>query len=163
MNNRTPQPLTAEERAEAGALCEAATPGPLGVGILDPELDPVEMHRECLAGRDGYVWLTHAPEGIVCVTGNGPKSQANAAFISAAWTLLPRALATIDALESERDEALEAHEALMRMHQIGSARLHQGQTVTIIGINNGTGLPDTEVLTLNGLALQVGAKTWTKI
>ena len=38
-----------------------------------------------------------------------------------------------------------------------------GQTVTIIGINNGTGLPDTEVLTLNGLALQVGAKTWTKI
>jgi hypothetical protein len=46
---------------------------------------------------------------------------------------------------------------------VSSSVADVGQTVTLIGIDFGTGLPTTEVLVLNGTTLVVGTTTWTKI
>ena len=75
----------------------AATPGPRRLGNYDPDKDPVELFRENLSHGSGPVWLVYAPEhpdtvggyeerpghvATVCLTGNGPTSEANAEFIA---------------------------------------------------------------------------------
>lgn len=80
--------MTAEQIAEARALCERATPGPW------------EIKRS----RSGYPYQIHAPNGhhVRDVTRWGaisvpslPEGEANAAFVAAARTLVP---ALLDAL-----------------------------------------------------------------
>lgn len=78
---------------------EGFTAGPLRVGILDPESDPVELLRGNLAHGSGYVWAVSAPNHphasggwedkpahtvTTCVTLNGPASEQNARLYEAA-------------------------------------------------------------------------------
>ena len=75
---------------------EQRSAGPAEVGIIDPEQDPVEHFRANLALGSGDVWAVWLPEHpktmgehprpdhavLVCITGNGPASEANARFIA---------------------------------------------------------------------------------
>ena len=75
----------------------AATPAPGRVAIADPARDPVDLYRENLSHGSGDVYGVMAPEHpgtvdgwaerpehavMVCLTGNGPTSRANAEFFA---------------------------------------------------------------------------------
>lgn len=71
---------------------EAATPSPWEVGIVDPEIDPVEWFRQHLSFSESTdVWCVWCPQHpradgehlvLSAITGNGPDSEANAYFIA---------------------------------------------------------------------------------
>jgi len=77
------------------ARLKAATPGPLDLGIVDPEVEPGEWFRDHLSyGPDANIWCVWCPKHpltrgeaprpehavLTAVTGNGPTSEANAEF-----------------------------------------------------------------------------------
>ena len=81
-------PLTPEEIAEAERLCQEATPGP-----WDERIKREKTH----------IWMGTSKKPIVDVCGlYGKESDANAAFIASARSLIPRLLAQVKALTAER-------------------------------------------------------------
>jgi hypothetical protein len=94
----------ATAQAETAALREAVTDASpyreAQWSIIDPDRDPVEAYREMLSHGSGNihcVWLRDHPLSVgefprpehavlLCITGNGPKSEANAKAIIALWT-----------------------------------------------------------------------------
>jgi hypothetical protein len=94
----------ATAQAETAALREALTDASpyreAQWSIIDPDRDPVEAYREMLSHGSGNihcVWLRDHPLSVgefprpehavlLCITGNGPKSEANAKAIIALWT-----------------------------------------------------------------------------
>ena len=109
--------------ARARALLDAATPGPWEACTAPhPEDDktPAEWLASCLTG-DGELWCVTAPNTtgdgygylIPAVTGDGPFSEAHAALIAAAPTLITDLLAEVDRLHSltEGDPNTIYHEA----------------------------------------------------
>lgn len=94
-----------KREAEIRKRCEAATEGPWKESIFSPELDPVEMFRENLSYGKGVIHSVHAPKHpesrppdhykTTAITGNGPNSENNRAFIAHSRTDLPDALAEI--------------------------------------------------------------------
>ena len=95
------------------ARLNAATPGPLRLGMYDPDKDPVELFRENLSHGSGPVWLVIAPEhpdtvggwedrpehaAITCLTGNGPLGEANAVFYANAPADIRDLIAEVRAL-----------------------------------------------------------------
>jgi len=113
--------IPAEQRDEWRALAEAATPGPWRAVEGDLEGKPAsEYLRTLLANREadgttsGRLFLTLAPndidpeagaEVVPATTGDGPRSEANGAFIAAARTAVPALLDALEAAERERDAA----------------------------------------------------------
>lgn len=77
---------------EVRQRAEAATPSPWEVGIVDPEIDPVEWFRQHLSFSESTdVWCVWCPQHpradgehsvLSAITGNGPDSEANAYFIA---------------------------------------------------------------------------------
>lgn len=112
--------MTPARIAEIRARCEAATPGPLQLGTYGDN-DPVEKFAENISHGSGPVWIVWAPEHpltvlgddplrpvhavTMCLTGNGPTSEANAAFIAHAPTDLRYLLDELERVTRERDEA----------------------------------------------------------
>jgi hypothetical protein len=113
--------LTQEERAEIRALCERATPGEWSVwegptyvgGAADL---CIGAGKEWLANMDHrrtrcaqiYEDGHFAAECDICTIDSGritDEQRANAEFIAAARTLMPRLLDALEAAERERDEA----------------------------------------------------------
>lgn len=93
-----------EARAKAAlALASKATEGPWDIGVYDSDADPLELIKQYLSYGQGdvhSVWCpTHPltrgarprPDHAVlsAITGNGPDSEANAAFIAASRTSVP--------------------------------------------------------------------------
>ena len=79
--------------------------GPAAVGVIDPSIDPVENFREHISFGSGDIWAVWLPEHpltagehprpdhavLVCITGNGPTSEANARFIAECFSAAPLA------------------------------------------------------------------------
>lgn len=93
--------LTRDEVDELYEAARQATDGPLQWGIVDPALDPYEWFKNCMEKRadEGFPMnaVTTADQRhesgdylIVAVTGNGPKSEANAQFFVMAREMVPR-------------------------------------------------------------------------
>lgn len=91
---------------------EAATPSPWEVGIVDPEIDPVEWFRQHLSFSESTdVWCVWCPQHpradgehsvLSAITGNGPDSEANAYLIANARRYVITLLDRITELEAER-------------------------------------------------------------
>lgn len=122
---------TATRLAEIAERLAKATPGPLDVGVMDPERGAGEWFLAMLAGSDSkvvnMVWAPQHPNTrgsyprpehaiITAVTGNGPQSEANADFYAAAPTditwLLRKCKAQQKALEAAHHE-LTMHDGLI--------------------------------------------------
>lgn len=98
-----------------------ATPAPLEVGIVDPELDPVQWFKEHLELADnptGDVWVVWCPkhpkserdpEGrpthavLAAITGNGPTSEHNAEFFAHARDDVPWLIDQVKQLQAETE------------------------------------------------------------
>lgn len=85
-----------------------ASDGPFEVGIVDPSLDPAKWFYEHLSFGSGDIWCVWlpkhersipTPEGnpthcvLAAITGNGPKSQPNAEYVSALLNAAPELIA----------------------------------------------------------------------
>jgi len=121
---------TPEQRAEWTLLADAAGPGPWQHFEGDLEGKPAsEYVRTLLANREadgtstGQLFLVlgpntvdpeNGPEVVPALTGDGPYSEANAAFIAAARDAVPALLADLEAAEQERDEAVNLLRAPMQ-------------------------------------------------
>jgi hypothetical protein len=109
--------LTDERIAEIEALVKAATPGPLDIGIVDPILNLGKWFEDNLSHGEGNTWLVWAPndpQGIggyprpefaitLAITGNGPKSEANAEFIIATYNAMPELIDEIRRLRAQHN------------------------------------------------------------
>lgn len=93
--------LTAEERAEARRLADAATPGPWRADVSTPGL-PHELHYDVTA----HDHLTPKGSGMrVSILSYSHMPQRDHAFIAASRTLVPKLLDALEAAERERDTA----------------------------------------------------------
>ncbi len=118
MSEREHKRLTEQELAVIEARCQAATPGPLGLAIVDPTREPGEWFREHLSYGTGDIWCVWCPMHprtvgeaprpehavILAITGNGPQSEANAEFIACAVRDVPRLVAEVRELATVRAE-----------------------------------------------------------
>lgn len=145
--------MTADERARLRKLCDAATPGPWEWTTTESMprselLSWVQQHfKMCNGDRVWGVGVRNHPLTVVgadltrplhmvqaCLTGNGPNSKCNSAFIAAARNALPDCLDEIERLRKERDTYAErlAREATCYFyrdctggHEIPPARLDE--------------------------------------
>lgn len=109
-------PLTDKELAEARALEQAATPGPWESAGPWPHVT-VYVAQEGDADAICAVWnatnLGAPPPG---------EAQADAKFIAATRTLVPRLLATVDHLRAEADKVADHHAASVESYAQALAR-----------------------------------------
>lgn len=80
-------------------------PGPdelFYVAMADPDVDPVELYRQGLAHGNGNIWYVGTEKCATAITGNGPRSHANAEFYASAPTLMRRLLKCIEWNDAER-------------------------------------------------------------
>ena len=104
-------------------LIAAATPAPWNFAPApNPETGntKAEYVTGLLTEADDKVWTTFAPDPqgdpedyiVPALTGDGPTSEANAAFIANARNLLPLLLAEVRELRARRDDLRRAADAL---------------------------------------------------
>lgn len=107
-----------EQLATWRALADAATAGPWPLHDYHAPLEEmVETFREMLEQGSGPVFWTAKPETdlATAITGNGPTSAANAAFIAAARTAVPALLDECERLQSiPLEEAIKLLESEMQ-------------------------------------------------
>lgn len=92
--------------SELKKLCDEATPGPWK-SYTEPFKEMHEAvsafdqaHARGVGPETSYVWLPDPDGGcdiFTALTGNGPRSPKNAAFIAAARTMLPKLIAVAEA------------------------------------------------------------------
>jgi len=108
--------MTPGDRAEARRLVDAATPGPWSHLVFrgHTAAKTAEWLHACAlkGGPDFHLVQSQLPPVLpdeesptVCTPGNGPTSEANAIFIAASRTIVPKLLDAIEAAEREMDEA----------------------------------------------------------
>lgn len=89
-------------------LAMASTPGPTELCICDPEMDPVEWFKACLAFSElPTVWCVNADGGFIAVTGNGPNSENNARFIADARELFLALIQEVRTLQERNARCAE--------------------------------------------------------
>lgn len=86
------------DEVELRKLIDGASAAPYRIGHFDPQDDPVARFAENLSHGSGRCWIVFLPEHprtvggwderpahavTVCITGNGPTSEANARYIAA--------------------------------------------------------------------------------
>jgi len=103
----------AEFIARAHAVTDGATPGPWNFGHAGEHMTKAERQQwlaDTCGDHDGPLWATwvmgdrgEADVVIPAATGDGERARENAAFIAASRTMLPAAVAAIEAVLDECD------------------------------------------------------------
>lgn len=106
--------MTAAELDELEALANAATPGPWlwGRHTFKTKDEAKEWISETFEQREGLeLWMSFVPDPerpgeslFTAITGNGPHSEANAAFVAQLGDAVPKLIARVRELEDLLDE-----------------------------------------------------------
>ncbi len=108
--------------AEIAARCAAATPGPLEVGVADPNIEAGEWFRRSARHGQGSIFVVWAPRhpntigeapnpkhaAMSAITGNGPAAEANAEFYAHCPDDIREMVAELGQVRQQRDEACQA-------------------------------------------------------
>ena len=134
-------PLPEASLLQIMALWGAATPAPVTVIMLPEDRDPVDWYRDCLAKNIHtvvYGVAVGTPESVegqdavvTALTGNGPRSQANATFYAMCHEVIPRLVKTLEQtryhLREHRDMRGD-DKCHLDDHELYEATLPEGDT-----------------------------------
>lgn len=97
---------TAEEiRRQLDAITPPDPDGFYSVANVDPSADPVELYRQGLAMGSGSVWYVGTERVATAITGNGPRSKANAEFYASAPSIVRWLLQFVERIEEKLQDA----------------------------------------------------------
>ena len=129
--------------------------------------DDTEVYDDL--GGDAVFTLAYAPgaDGASSmIAGLDPAAQLDASFTKATTGLADDYVGQISGISGLDGDALSAIGAGNVAQVLSSSAADTTQSVTVYGINNGTGLPDSEVIPLdgtNGTTPVAGTTTWTTV
>ena len=97
---------TVEEiRRQLDAITPPDPDGFYSVANVDPSADPVELYRQGLAMGSGSVWYVGTERVATAITGNGPRSKANAEFYASAPSIVRWLLQFVERIEEKLQDA----------------------------------------------------------